>query len=72
MSRKGLNREGGLFQILTQSVGAYQRRGLNREGGSIQLLRYFLLCRTYDANRFDLLNSVNTILLPHSLINLSI
>ena len=32
---------------------------------------YFLLCRTYDANRLDLLNSVNAILLPHGLINLS-
>ena len=30
---------------------------------------YFLLCRTYDANRLDLLNSVNAILLPHCLIN---
>ena len=33
--------------------------------------RYFLLCRTYDADRLDLLNSVKAILLPHGLINLS-
>ncbi len=32
---------------------------------------YFLLCHTYDANRRTLLNSVNAILLPHGLINLS-
>ena len=32
---------------------------------------YFLLCRTYDANRLDLLNSVNAIVLHHGLINLS-
>ena len=32
---------------------------------------YFLLCHTYAANRLDLLNSVNAILLPHGLINLS-
>ena len=32
---------------------------------------YFLLCRTYDANRLDLLSSVNVISLPHGLINLS-
>ena len=32
---------------------------------------YFLLCRTDDGNRLDLLNSVNVILLPHGLINLS-
>ena len=32
---------------------------------------YFVLCRTYDADRLDLLNSVNAILLPHGLINLS-
>ena len=31
----------------------------------------FLLCRTNDANRLDLLNSVNAISLPHGLINLS-
>ena len=30
---------------------------------------YFLLCHTYDANRRDLLNRVNAILLPHGLIN---
>ena len=32
---------------------------------------YFLLCCTYDADRLDLLNSVNVILLPHGLMNLS-
>ena len=32
---------------------------------------YFLLCHTYDADRLDLLNSVNAILLSHELINLS-
>ena len=32
---------------------------------------YFLLCHTYDANRLDLLSSVNAILLPHGIINLS-
>ena len=32
---------------------------------------YFLRCRTYDADRLDLLNSVKSILLPHGLINLS-
>ena len=32
---------------------------------------YFLLCCTYDADRLDLLNSVNVILLPHGLISQS-
>ena len=32
---------------------------------------YFLLCNTYDADRRDLLSSVNAILLPHCLISLS-
>ena len=32
---------------------------------------YFPLCHTYDANRLDLLNSVNAILLPRGRINLS-
>ena len=32
---------------------------------------YFLLCHTYDADRRDLLSSVNAILLPHGLISLS-
>ena len=32
---------------------------------------YFLLCHTYAADRLDLLNSVNAILLLHGMINLS-
>ena len=32
---------------------------------------YSLLCHIYDANRLDILNSVNMIFLPHGLINLS-
>ena len=32
---------------------------------------YLLLCHTYAADRLDLLNSVNAILLPHGMINLS-
>ena len=32
---------------------------------------YFLLCHTDAADRLDLLNSVNAILLPHGMINLS-
>ena len=36
--------------------------------GAEDTKHYFLLCQTNDANRYDLLNSANAILLPHGLI----
>ena len=56
--------------IQKQFVRFTQTRRQTNDGVE-DMEHYVLLCCTYDSDRLDLLNSVNVILLPRGLINLS-
>ena len=54
----GLNREGGLFKILAQKGGVYERGGLNREKVLIELLWYLEFFKVKFIDQFNYCHSI--------------